>query len=43
MGNLKILENSPEYIYNKNLKGFFYKTFKCKVNNVEWLNRDFYF
>ena len=38
--NLKILENSLEYIYSEVI---FYITFKCKVINVELFSRDFYF
>ena len=39
--NLKNLENSQEYVYS--VKSFFYKTFKCKVINVEFFSRDFFF
>ena len=38
--NRKILENSQEYAYSEVI---FYKTFKCKVVNVEFFSRDFYF
>ena len=38
--NLKILENSLEYVYSEVI---FYITFKCKVINVELFSRDFYF
>ena len=39
--HLKILENSQEYVYNEVI--FFNKAFKCKVINVEFFSRDFYF
>ena len=35
--NLKILENSQEYVYSEVL--FVYKTVNCKVINVEFLSR----
>ena len=38
--NRKILENSQEYAYSEVI---FYKTLKCKVVNVEFFSRDFYF
>ena len=38
--NLKILENSLECAYSEVI---FYITFKCKVINVEFFSRDFYF
>ena len=34
--NLKILENSLEYVYSEVV---FYITFKCKVINVEFFSR----
>ena len=38
--NLKISENSLEYVYSEVI---FYWTFKCKVINIEFFSRDFYF
>ena len=38
--NLKILENSLEYVYSEVI---FYINFKCKVINVEFFSRYFYF
>ena len=38
--DLKILEDSQEYAYSE---VFFNKTFKCKVINVEFFSRYFYF
>ena len=38
--NLKILENSQEYVSSEVI---FYKTFKCKVINVEFFSRHFDF